>query len=238
MEDTEFACSITPVRLSLELRWRRLEEDVRSLDPMGGCGILAARKCKNTVVLDHRESDPFIQIVAQRKMSSRREVRERVMQALYAYEQGGGSPEHIIKHIIRPGLEDDETSLRFSQRLFLRAIDGEEEANEIIRSHADNWEFSRIALIDRLLLRMAICEMLSFPDIPPKVSINESIEIAKKFSTENSGKFINGILDAVLLLLYEQGRLRKSGRGLVGMDSLEERSVAPDAPSIDQAPGS
>jgi N utilization substance protein B len=158
------------------------------------------------------------------------------MQALYAYEQGGGSPEHIIKHIIRPGLEDDETSLRFSQSLFLRAIDSEEEANEIIRSHAENWEFSRIALIDRLLLRMAICEMLSFPDIPPKVSINESIEIAKKFSTENSGKFINGILDAVLLMLYEQGRLRKSGRGLVGMDSLEDRSVAPDAPSIDQAP--
>ncbi len=159
------------------------------------------------------------------------------MQALYAYEQGGGSPEHIITHIIRPGLEDDETSLRFSQNLFLRAIAGEEEANEIIRSHAENWEFSRIALIDRLLLRMAICEMLSFPDIPPKVSINESIEIAKKFSTENSGKFINGILDAVLVLLYEQGRLRKSGRGLVGMDSLEGRSVAPEAPSIDQAPG-
>ncbi len=81
---------------------------------------------------------------------------------------------------------------------------------------------------------MAICEMLSFPDIPPKVSINESIEIAKKYSTENSGKFINGILDAVLLVLYEEGRLRKSGRGLVGMDSLEQRTVASDIPPIDQ----
>ncbi len=165
-------------------------------------------------------------------MSSRREARERVMQGLYAYEQGGGSAEHIIEHIIRPGLEDDPATLRFCESLFLRAVDGEEEANEIIRHYAENWEFSRIALIDRLLLRMAICEMLSFPDIPPKVSINESIEIAKKYSTENSGKFINGILDAVLLVLYEEGRLRKSGRGLVGMDSLEKRSVAPDAPPV------
>ena len=81
---------------------------------------------------------------------------------------------------------------------------------------------------------MAICEMLSFPDIPPKVSINESIEIAKKFSTENSGKFINGILDAVLLVLYEEGRLRKSGRGLVGMDTVEQRATAPDSPPVDQ----
>ena len=80
---------------------------------------------------------------------------------------------------------------------------------------------------------MAICEMLSFPDIPPKVSLNESIEIAKKFSTENSGKFINGILDAVLLVLYEEGKLRKSGRGLVGMDTLKERSVAPDTPPVE-----
>ena len=155
------------------------------------------------------------------------------MQALYAYEQGGGSAEHIINHIIRPGLEEDAAALRFSESLFLRSVDSEEETNEIIRRHAENWEFSRIALIDRLLLRMAICEMLSFPDIPPKVSINESIEIAKKYSTENSGKFINGILDAVLLVLYEEGKLRKSGRGLVGMDTLKERSVAPDTPPVE-----
>lgn len=167
-------------------------------------------------------------------MSSRREARERVMQALYAFEQGGGSAEHIIGHIIRPGLDDDPSTFKFCESLFLRCVDAEDEANEIIKQYAENWEFSRIALIDRLLLRMAICEMLSFPDIPPKVSINESIEIAKKFSTENSGKFINGILDAVLLVLFEEGRLRKSGRGLVGMDTLEQRSVAPDSPPVDQ----
>lgn len=60
-----------------------------------------------------------------------------------------------------------------------------------------NWEMNRIALIDKILLRIGICELLFFPDIPPKVSINESIEIAKDFSTAGSAKFINGILDGI-----------------------------------------
>jgi N utilization substance protein B len=74
---------------------------------------------------------------------------------------------------------------------------------------------NRIALIDKILLRMGICEILHFPDIPPKVSINESIEIAKNFSTAGSAKFINGILDAILAEEKKTGKLNKSGRGLV-----------------------
>jgi N utilization substance protein B len=70
-------------------------------------------------------------------------------------------------------------------------------------------------VIDHLLLRMGICELLYFESIPPKVTINESIEIAKSFSTEKSGQFINGILDAVLEDLIRTKALRKSGRGLV-----------------------
>ena len=68
--------------------------------------------------------------------------------------------------------------------------------------------------------------MLSFEDIPPKVSINEAIEIAKKYSTPRSGQFINGILDAALMDLHQQGRLVKSGRGLVGMGSLRARTTS------------
>ena len=83
---------------------------------------------------------------------------------------------------------------------------------------------NRIALIDKILLRMGICELLYFPDIPPKVSINEVIEIAKVFSTAGSGKFINGILDAILSELKTTGNLKKTGRGL-----MEE--------SIRQSPG-
>jgi len=159
-------------------------------------------------------------------MSSRREARERVMQALYAFELGGGDAEHIIRTWLKPKLAEDPAGLEFATSLFLRTLDCAESADEIISSHTTNWDISRIALIDRLLLRMAICEMLTFEDIPPKVSINEAIEVAKRYSTSKSGKFINGILDAVLLDLQREGRLKKAGRGLIGMDSIRDR-VAP-----------
>jgi len=70
--------------------------------------------------------------------------------------------------------------------------------DEHIRIKSENWEFSRIAILDRLILRIAICEFVYFEDIPAKVSISEAIEIAKKFSTKDSGAFVNGILDAIL----------------------------------------
>jgi N utilization substance protein B len=85
----------------------------------------------------------------------------------------------------------------------------------MIREKVNNWEMERIALIDRILLRIAIAELLYFPDIPPKVSINEAIEIAKEYSTAKSGKFINGVLDAILTDLKQSGKLNKSGRGLI-----------------------
>jgi len=156
-------------------------------------------------------------------MRSRREVRERVLQALYAYEVGHDTAEHVIDTVLRPALKDDREALRFATQLFLRTINYSEEADRLIADHVKNWDLTRIALIDRLLLRMAICELLAFEDIPPKVSINEAIELAKKYSTEKSGQFVNGVLDAVVLDLQRQGRLKKSGRGLIGMETLLQR---------------
>jgi len=147
------------------------------------------------------------------------------MQALYAYELGGGDAEHVVETVLKDRLEGSPGNLKFATSLFLRAVERAEEADEIISRHTKNWDLTRIALIDRLLLRMAICEMMTFEDIPPKVSINESIEVAKKYSTSNSGKFINGILDAVLIELQQEGRLNKSGRGLVGMETIHPRAV-------------
>jgi N utilization substance protein B len=93
----------------------------------------------------------------------------------------------------------------------------------MIKSKVSNWEMDRIALIDKLLLRMGICELIYFEDIPPKVSINEVIEISKKFSTAGSAKFINGVLDAVLNDLKKSGQLKKSGRGLID-ESISKKS--------------
>ncbi len=102
----------------------------------------------------------------------------------------------------------------FAEELFKRTIASTKLFDDLIKQKAVNWEFNRIAIMDKLILRLAICEFLDFDDIPPKVSIDEAIEIAKKFSTEKSGRFVNGILDAVLADFKLTGKLRKQGRGL------------------------
>jgi transcription antitermination protein NusB len=152
-------------------------------------------------------------------MSSRREARERTMQALYAFEVGGGDAADIIEQLINEQLNKDPETVKFATSLFLRTIDISSEADEIVSRYTRNWELSRIALIDRLVLRMSICEMLTFEDIPPKVTMNEAIEIAKRYSTNKSGQFVNGILDSILSEFKKEGRLRKSGRGLIGMNA-------------------
>lgn len=146
------------------------------------------------------------------------------MKALYAHEQSGGNADHFVYTLIKPELEEDPSTFEFAERLFRATLDTSEEADEIIQKHANNWEIRRITVVDRSLLRMATTELLEFEEIPPKVSVDEAIEIAKKYSTPKSDTFINGVLDAVLIDLHKQGRLNKSGRGLVGMEAIRERA--------------
>lgn len=157
-------------------------------------------------------------------MSSRRDAREHIMKALYAYEQADSDPDHLAAVLIDMPLEDDPPTRDFAERLFRATLDTMDEADEIIEKHAKNWEIHRIAVIDRCLLRMATTELLKFEEIPPKVSVDEAIDIAKKYSTPRSGTFVNGVVDAILLDLHEQERLNKSGRGLIGMDTIRERA--------------
>lgn len=157
-------------------------------------------------------------------MSTRREARECVMQALYAHEQAGGEADHFVHTVLLPELKDDPQTREFAERLFRTTLEMADEADEIIRAHATNWDLHRITAIDRALLRMGTTELLEFEEIPPKVTIDEAIEIGKSYSTEDSGPFINGVLDSVLMDLHNQGRLEKSGRGLIGMDAIRERA--------------
>lgn len=147
------------------------------------------------------------------QLSKRRIVREKVLQILYAYEMNKESLSYHLDTIL--GKTINKPDREFAENLVNRVIMHQNELDEKIKSRVANWEMDRIALIDKLLLRMGICEILYFPDIPPKVSINESIEIAKEFSTSGSGKFINGILDAILSQLKDSKSLNKTGRGLV-----------------------
>ena len=92
----------------------------------------------------------------------------------------------------------------------------EEYFQKLIAEKLENWEMERTSMLDKLLMEMAVCEMIHFPTIPTKVSINEYIEISKQYSTPKSKDFINGVLDRTMKQLKEEGKIHKTGRGLVG----------------------
>ncbi|MEQ8304456.1 MAG: transcription antitermination factor NusB [Cyclobacteriaceae bacterium] len=110
---------------------------------------------------------------------------------------------------------DWEDDMSFMTTLFEKAATTEQRFKDLIASNTKNWEVDRLPLTDRIILEMAIAELISFPSIPVKVSINEYIELTKKYSTPKSPKFINGILDVIAKELQAEGTIKKSGRGLI-----------------------
>jgi len=152
--------------------------------------------------------DDFICDVAK----SRRGARQLALQVLYAVELSGNDPSVAVKALI-PDCTADPKLYDFILKLVEMTWDYREEFDAYIQKFSANWKFERIAILDLIIMRMALCEFLHFFDIPPKVSIDEAIELAKIFSTYKSGGFINGILDAVLLDLKDTKQLVKTGRG-------------------------
>lgn len=146
-------------------------------------------------------------------MYKRRLVREKVLQYLYAYEMNKDKLEELKAELLV--VIKDGADRNFANELINKTIINKNQLDSRIIQKVTNWEMNRIALIDKILLRIGITEILYFPDIPPKVSINEVIEIAKQYSTAGSGKFINGILDSILNDEKSSGRLNKTGRGLL-----------------------
>ena len=161
----------------------------------------------------------------------RRLIREKVLQILYAHEISK-DPLFFIQDQQFGEMKENPVEYEFAKSLIRSVADHIDELDKLITDKVSHWEFQRIAAIDKILLRMAISELLYFPDIPPKVTINEAIEIAKHFSTDKSGDFVNGILDAILVNLREQGKLKKAGRGLIDV-SLNQpaQTVHTDQPA-------
>ena len=155
----------------------------------------------------------------------RRIIREKVVQALYAFEIGGDPVDHVVETILT-GLKNNAAAYEFARRLVIQTISHTPDIDVVIRQKVTNWDFKRIAVLDRLILRMGICELLYFKEIPPKVSMNEAIELAKLFSTQRSGQFVNGVLDAVLNDMKASGELAKSGRGLFDGDATDRAEKA------------
>lgn len=117
--------------------------------------------------------------------------------------------------IVSPDEEGDDLIRDFVLKLFRKTIFNSEKNGVLIAERAQNWELERIAVLDVILIKMAISEFTEFPSIPIKVTINEYIEISKEYSTPRSRQFINGILDKLVNDMKEEGLINKSGRGLL-----------------------
>ena len=114
-----------------------------------------------------------------------------------------------------PLWREDDDDRAFMEVLFNNTLGQAAENDALITAAAENWDLDRIALIDRILLRMALTEAKSFPTVPVKVTLNEYIELSKYYSTEKSHGFITGLLDPLFQQLKESGAIRKTGRGLL-----------------------
>ena len=118
--------------------------------------------------------------------------------------------------------EKDEADMQFARDLLRASLQLRNESDEMVRRRLQGWEFERVALMDILLVNMAVAELTNCPSIPEKVTIDEYIELSKEFSSERSRLFINGILDKLVLELRSQGRIKKSGRGLLSEFDSEQ----------------
>ena len=154
--------------------------------------------------------------------SKRRKLREKILQILYAFEMQGSGLSDIVDEQLKDITDDEDKE--FCTGIINYVLAERDVIEKYIERKLVNWEVGRIAVIDKILLRIAIGELLYAVDVPPKVSINETIEIAKEYSTAKSGKFINGILDAVLIDLKKEGKIKKVGRGLIE-NSLPKQSI-------------
>jgi len=139
---------------------------------------------------------------------SRRRARELALRILYWYEQGNGELPAIMNKVL-DAKKFSEEDKKFTVRLVDAVVDNLARIDREIIKVLKNWQFDRVSLIDKLLLRIGTCEILYFFDIPFEVSINEAIEISKKYGDANTPKFINGILDAIASASHREKNSKK-----------------------------
>ena len=130
------------------------------------------------------------------------------VQFLYQFDVSGGSLDEALPLFWQTQPEVGDTGRKFAEELIRGAVQHRGAIDDKITKYTEHWELSRIAAVDRNILRLAIYEMLFRDDIPPVVSINEAVDIAKKFSTQDSGKFVNGVLDKI------KGELMRPARNI------------------------
>lgn len=130
-------------------------------------------------------------------MGTRRKSRELALQMLFQADMGKQQAEEVRKTFWRERADVGDEVQGFAEDIFRVALERSNEINKLIEGHTENWRLERMAAVDRNILRAAVAELLSSPETPRAVVINEAIEIARKFSSPESVQFINGVLDSV-----------------------------------------
>ncbi len=129
-------------------------------------------------------------------MSVRRRAREIALQVLYQLDLRPGEPEEAL-NLYFENFRPSDKAREYCRRLIDGVLQHREEIDRLIEENSENWTLKRIAVVDRNILRISAFELLHCPDVPFKVSLDEAVELAKKFGTDDSGAFINGILDRI-----------------------------------------
>lgn len=137
-------------------------------------------------------------------MTQRRLARECALEVLYRLELVGDEPENTIQELLVRKNPSDEGEAHL-RRIVATVQARRREIDLTLRRHLRRWRLERLKMLDRAVLRIGCAEILFFEDVPPKVAINEAVDIAKKFSDDDSGRFVNGVLDGV----YRESRPEK-----------------------------
>lgn len=152
-------------------------------------------------------------------MLSRRLARRMALQILFANEFLREDI-HSVAERVAESLNEPLTP--FTLDLLNKTVEKEDELNDLIRQHLRNWDYKRVAVLDRVLIRMALCEIVYFPDIPVEVTINEALEISKDFSNLKSRRFVNGILDSIYKELKSANKLSKNNHLAVALNHKQK----------------
>lgn len=137
----------------------------------------------------------------------RRQAREAALQLLYQIEMSPSSLNEVETDFWSRQKDSDPAAITFVHQLVEGILAQKETIDDLIAKQATHWKLSRMPVVDRNLLRLAVYELKACPDIPLKVTLNEAIEIAKKFGAEGSPAFINGVLDKIAKLVRKEGGL-------------------------------
>lgn len=130
-------------------------------------------------------------------MRKRTQSREYAVQILYQHEMNPQPIAEVTDSFWEQFPKADDEVKKFTHRLVNETLAHLQEIDAAISKAIDHWELTRVVILDKNIMRLAVCELLYFDDIPPKVALNEAVNLAKKFSQEESGKFVNGVLDKI-----------------------------------------